>query len=433
MSRRILGKTIILALLAASLAIPEVAQAEGMRGRERNIGAVLNLTASPDADNAEFHQSVFKVLQSNYGRRFVELKPSATDTDALIYLGAKEVLDHILDIKGTGSAQFDKKRKNVIFQFTGNIRIVDVASLKQLSDTPVEIKGEAPVEDANAGRYEVLARQLTQKLMAFYNPNLMTKMNPRLVGDYFYNKHLCPQAVTIYDYAAKVEDQFDLLDGINKNMAQCKRTMSTQARLGATYALDLKFEKLSPQYQSYFQQALKQGQFEASLKQFSAKPITLAVVYEGGDGSQGTPGEIVMTVYQDPARYKITALGSSTQRSLNLAPYAGFMKELIRFKWLAVKAMPRDQQQIFSKFSTRVRLEKADGDWLTYLVDIDRENRLIPPNKLILEVTGYKRTEVDAVAGNLGGNLAFTMGPAFNIDGKETVYNVVYKFFDIKP
>jgi len=426
-----------LGLFTAILHLFPFSFAQAKRGRQMDIGFVVLVKSNPPEQKEIFRESLLEVLKSSYGRRTSTIKMSHYKLDEIIYHGGVHELDHVIVIEGMGAAVVKKEDPSAEFNFSGKIRIIDLSSLKVSSSEDISFRGKEAIKQgarSTKAGYALLSKGIIKKMIPFYNPNIMKHVKIRDVGDYFYQKRDCRRALPIYEKAISKETQFDILDQLNKKQATCKRRVNIEKRLNAKYSANLEYYKLSPQYQTYFDNAFKQGKYTQVFSRYTNKPINILLSYSGQKQGRA-PGELLLTMFYDAKRYPVASITHQGGRQLLLdfSSYNGVMISLLRFKIQALQSMAEAQKEFFNNFATRVKIEQPNGDYLTFNVVLDRNNQLLPPRKIKLDVDGYKPVEVEPSTSLIKGKNYFPLGPPFNVDGKETVYSVVYKFFNVKP
>lgn len=421
-------------------ALPVMAAQKGV---DKNIGLYLEIATQDPAQAETFQKAFRKEFAAMYGREVKEIKPTAAGalnkaTDSVIFLGAGYKVDHVVGFEGVGEVKFTKKKKRdakYSGTFKGKAWVVDVAGTKAALQKEIAITMAGELEDYapemfEMAAYQDLAKKVYGDISASYNPNIMKKLDVKSVANYFYDKRDCARAFPLYERAEENESQFDILDEINKKKAECQSKVTTQQREDAGFSFNLKFRKLSDDMQAYFNEAAKAGNFSERFKAQTAKPVTIEIEFKG-DAQRPNEGEIIGTVIHDPKRYPLgkNLNFKSNQNYLDFKPYQNLMAEFLYFKTMAIKQMPPAQQKIFSNYPVRFQLEKTNGDYLTFFLYPDSSGKVAMPTKMLIKVAGFKA--IDLEQSGVQTSNTFGLGPAKNIDGAETVYFVVYKFFDV--
>lgn len=427
-------------VLVLLFALPAMA---GQKGVDKTIGLFLDLTTPDPAQAAIFQKAFLKEFSAMYGRTVKEIKPPAgvalnKAVDALIFVGAGYGVDHMVGFEGNGEVKFTKKKKRdakYTMSFKGKAWLVDVAGRQAGLQKDIMVASSGELEDYapemfEMAAYQDLAKKIYGDIASVYNPNIMKRLNVREVANYFYDKRDCARAFPLYERAEGNESQFDILDDINKKKAECQSKVKTQERESAGFRFDLKFRKLSEDMQAYFTAAAKAGNFAERFKSHTAKPVSIEIEFKG-DAEKPNEGEIVGTVIHDPKRYPLgkNLNIKANQNYLDFKPYQNLMAEFLYFKAMALKQMPEAQQKIFSNYPVRFQLEKTNGDYLTFFIYPDSSGKVAMPTKMFIKVSGFKAIDVEQ--SGVQTTSTFGLGPAKNIDGAETVYFVIYKFFDV--
>jgi len=443
----VLGLTLAIfvawACLGAYLSSTSPAHAQSKRGRLLHIGLIMNLTPTQGADPAsveEFRKSLLRIFKNSYGKKLVEIKPkrkSKASFDFLLFTGAANGLDHLVEINGTGNITKtgkEKKKGKIPYQFQGSIRLIDVSQMTLAAKKDISFKGMGDLDNVPSSPtkgWDLVTRHLIKEMLAFYNPNLMKKMSLQKVGDYFYEKERCSHALPLYEKIDAQSVSFAEGDVIQKRMAECEKLNELQGFSTAKYSFDLKFQNLGEQYQQYFKAALKKRNFKELMKKYSSKPVTFHVIYDEEE-SGGVPGEIILRLYYDSKRFKIPRRFPDGRIALNFEPLNDPIIELLNFHTLTINAAPKAKKEFFKKFITRIKLQKANGDYATFHVGIDKKKNILAPLKMWVKSTGYEKAEIDQSDANYTRKNIFVLGEAVRPDGTKTVNVVVYEFFNIK-
>ena len=433
----------IIVLLIGFFQLP-VSQA-AQKGLDKDIGLILQLENHHDVHETQlFREIFFRTFSNAYGQSVKLLNAPVLKLDEILFLGAQKNLDHVLVLRGNGFInKFDVRKieTRIGFQFRGEAGVYDIAKMQRVAYDKVLLDGSDvlfhnELKGTRENAYGLFSQALIRTLSSFYNPNTLGNAQVRNSADYFYQKGDCEHALPLYEQAMLSGNfDFDAIAIMKQRQEECKLREKTRVRVASQYRLDLEFVNLSANYHRYFEMAKEKGQFSRRFSAISDHPVTLTIRYNSNQNPADVPGEITITFFYDPMRYRVaTRLRPKEYDSaLDFAPFYRVMELLVDYQRMAIRLMPAQNRAFFSKFQPMIRLEKYNGDWLVFNVQVNPADKPLTPSKMRLKVAGYQPVLVEQSKVVSDPVKYFFLGPAFNPDGKETIYNMVYRYFEIKP